>query len=112
MRKSKDIEKSEVKSKKLGVWEIVVVVLLLTLILIDVYFVWSATTVKISGEIECYSRNITYIEYNVSIYQRNPNCIKAVEGTGFAVCALPQDLYCKGTLQNFPIVRAFVEALK
>jgi hypothetical protein len=90
---------------------IVVVVLMFCLFLIEIYFVWSFATNKVSGEIDCSVKQIDYISLTEDKDGVGDCSFPLVSGN-VTMCALPRDFHCRGTLQNFPIVRAFVEALK
>jgi hypothetical protein len=93
---------------------VVLIALVAIIVVVQIYTVWSFATAKVSGEIECSSDYIEYITYNTSsVYAPDVDCaIPVVNGGLFKVCALPRDIHCRGALQNFPIIRAIVEAAR
>jgi hypothetical protein len=95
--------------KKHNVWMVVLVMTVAILVLCVLYSVWNVATARVSGEIDCSSDHIEYVVYNES----SVDCvIPVIDGGMFTVCALPKDLHCRMALQNFPIIRAFVEAME
>ena len=110
------------KKKNNNVWIFVLIAMMFIIMSCTIYTVWSVATSRVSGGIDCSFSNIDYITYQNSATTRGydeslvtysaPECIPFVSGIDFTVCALPQDIHCSGTLQNFPIVRAIVEAMR
>jgi hypothetical protein len=114
------------KKKNNNMWTFVLVAMVFVVMVSAIYTVWSVVTSRVSGEIDCSFNNIDYITYqnviNPSSYSLadgrriptylTPECIPFVKGYDFTVCALPKDISCRGSLQNFPIVRVLVEAMK
>jgi len=99
--------------KKNNVWLVVLIALVAIIVIMQIYTVWSFATAKVSGEIECSSDHIDYVSYNRTIYQPAVDCVIPVVKEGLnTVCALPRDIHCRGALQNFPIMRAIMEAAR
>jgi hypothetical protein len=73
--------------------------------------IWNAANTKVSGSIDCEIKQIDYITL-----KGNGSCmfglVAGETGTDTSVCALPKDIHCSGTLQDFPIVKAIVEGIK
>ena len=82
----------------------VIAVFLFLLVVISLFMLWNGMTSRASGMIDC---SVSRIDYAVVV---NGSCALPFSEGNTSICALPRDIHCKGLIQDFPIVKAILEA--
>jgi hypothetical protein len=100
-----------VETKKSNVWMWVLIGLFALIALATVYQAWSFATYRMSAQIDCSSNQIDYVTLTGDDAAKGECAFPLVDGATM-ICALPKDIHCKGLVQDFPLVRAIVEAAK
>lgn len=77
------------------------------LVFLQLYMVWMAMTARGSAQFECSVKKIDYVAL-----QGNGSCMFPMVQGDVSYCALPQDIYCKGTLSEFPLMRGIQQLSK
>ena len=87
----------------------IIAVFLFLLVAISLFMLWNSMTSRASGMIECKINQIDYV-YLTDDNGSGSCALPAMISGNLTACALPKDFYCKGLLQDFPIVKTILEA--
>jgi len=96
-----------VEKKKSNVWMWILIGLIALIALATVYQAWNFATYRMSAQIDCSSNRIDYVTLT-----GDGKCMFPLVQGNISICALPKDIHCRGSVQDFPLVRAIIEAAK